>query len=76
MSSVLLMPSDSAISHQEILIKIEQDYATRKLEISKISDTKIREAKLTELDFQKKISIDNANAEAYEKATVFGAVKC
>lgn len=62
---------NSAISHQEIIVKIEQDYASRKLEINKISDAKIREAKLKELNFQKQISIDNANAEAYEKATVF-----
>lgn len=62
---------NSTISHKEELVRIEADYNTRKAEINKIADKNLREAKLKELDFQKKIAIDNANAEAYEKATIF-----
>lgn len=62
---------NSAITHKEQLAQIEQDFVNKKKEINLISDQQLREAKTTELNVQKQLAIDAANAEAYEKATIF-----
>ncbi len=62
---------NSAITHKELLAQIERDFAAQKKEINLISDREIRESKIRELDFQKQLAIDAANAEAYEKAMIF-----
>ncbi|CAM1341726.1 hypothetical protein [Tenacibaculum aestuarii] len=62
---------NSAITHKELLVQIERDFAAQKKEINLISDQQLREAKIKELNYQKQLAVDAANAEAYEKATIF-----
>ena len=62
---------NSTITHKEQLLFIEQDFAARTLELDKIKDENLRKQKKTELAYQKKIAIDNANSEAYERTQIF-----
>ncbi|MBS9774955.1 MAG: hypothetical protein KGV59_07375 [Tenacibaculum sp.] len=62
---------NSVKTHKEALLKIEDDFSTRKIEIEKITNAEIRKEKLTALEQDKAIAIDKANEEAYNKQAIF-----
>ncbi|MDY3429599.1 hypothetical protein PG662_08830 [Riemerella anatipestifer] len=49
---------------------IETKYQQDKVLLTQITDEKVRQAKLAELEFQYKMSIDNVNAESYERENI------
>lgn len=63
------------ITHEEKILKIKSDYALRKIELEKITNKSIREAKLKELEHQKEKAIVVAYAEEYEKKRVFESTR-
>lgn len=62
---------NAAITYQETLVQIEADYNAKVLELDKISNAKLRAAKIAELTRTKQQVLDALNAEAYERATIF-----
>jgi hypothetical protein len=62
---------NAAITYQETLVQIEADYNAKVLELDKISNAKLRAAKIAELIRTKQQVLDALNAEAYERATIF-----
>lgn len=60
-----------AITHQEKLQQINKTYADKALQLQKISDETLRNAKLAENEIQRQHAVDSANAEAYERSEIY-----
>ncbi|MDY3363837.1 hypothetical protein PG623_07475 [Riemerella anatipestifer] len=61
---------NSLLSFDDKRRAIETKYNQDKVLLSQITDAKIREAKLAELEFQKKAALDAVNTEAYDRETI------
>ncbi|MFX1715336.1 hypothetical protein JZ949_09745 [Riemerella anatipestifer] len=61
---------NSLLSFDDKRRAIETKYQQDKVLLTQITDEKVRQAKLAELEFQYKMSIDNVNAESYERENI------
>lgn len=60
-----------AITHQEKIQNINKIYSDKTLQLQKIADVNLRNAKLAENEKQRQDAVDLANKEAFEKTEIF-----
>lgn len=59
------------ITYNEQLEAIKKEFADKELQLQKITDTQLRNAKLAENERMKQDAIDSLNSEAYEKSEIY-----
>ncbi|MCW0497793.1 hypothetical protein OKE63_01250 [Riemerella anatipestifer] len=61
---------NSLLSFDDKRRAIDKKYQQDKVLLTQITDEKVRQAKLAELEFQKKAALDAVNTEAYDRETI------